>query len=65
MNVTLEHMDIDELVRFATGLDAALAQRPQAGDGTPEVSWGDVFFYYAPTGTIPAAQPFATIVTKD
>lgn len=26
---------------------------------------GDLFFYYAPDGVVPAGQPFATVVTKD
>src|SRR3712207_7250569 len=38
---------------------------PRPGDGSPEISWGDLFFYYAPDGVIPRGQPFATIVTKD
>lgn len=36
------------------------------GDGSPDISWGDTFFHYAPDGVVPTtAQPFATIVTKD
>ncbi len=42
-----------------------MVQRPGPGDGTPEVAWGDAFAYYSPDGGIPAAQPFATVVTKD
>jgi hypothetical protein len=42
-----------------------LALRPTPGDGSPEISWGDTFFYYAPDGAVPKTQPFATIVTKD
>lgn len=58
-------MDMDGILDHAATLDAVLVQRPQPGDGTPEISWGDAFIYYAPDGVIPAAQPFATIVTKD
>jgi hypothetical protein len=59
-------MTIDEVIDFVAGLDGVLTQRPQAGDGTPEIAWGDVFFYDAPDGTVPQnTQPFATIVTKD
>jgi hypothetical protein len=66
MNETLEHMGIDEIIRFLDGLDAGLALRPPPGDGSPEISWGDAFFYYAPDGEVPKkGQPFATIVTKD
>jgi len=42
-----------------------LVLRSEPGDGSPEISWGDVFFYYAPTGEVPTTQPLATIVTKD
>lgn len=43
-----------------------LAFRPGPGDGSPEISWGDTFFYYSPGGEVPTAtQPFATTVTKD
>jgi hypothetical protein len=66
MNATLEDMTIDEITEFAGGLDGVLAVRPGPGDGSPEISWGDTFFYYAPGGVVPAAgQPFATIVSKD
>jgi hypothetical protein len=58
-------MDSDDIIGYATRLDGVIALRPQPGDGSPEISWGDVFFYYAPDGQIPPTQPFATIVTKD
>ncbi|WP_440107247.1 DUF6194 family protein [Streptosporangium sp. H16] len=59
-------MSIDEIIEFLTGLDGVVILRPARGDGSPEISWGDTFFYYAPDGEVPAAtQPFATIVTKD
>lgn len=59
-------MTQDEIIAFVAGLDGTLAFRPAPGDGSPEISWGDTFFYYAPEGTVPGAgQPFATIVTKD
>ncbi|MFF1441966.1 DUF6194 family protein [Streptomyces sp. NPDC058295] len=59
-------MTIDEIIDFVGGLDGVLTIRPAPGDGTPEISWGDTFFYYAPDGTVPTtAQPFATVVTKD
>ncbi|WP_344920234.1 DUF6194 family protein [Streptosporangium oxazolinicum] len=59
-------MSIDEIIEFLSGLDGILILRPGPGDGSPELSWGDVFFYYAPDGEVPkATQPFATIVTKD
>jgi hypothetical protein len=59
-------MTIDEIISFVRGFDGALTLRPGPGDGSPELSWGDAFCYYAPEGAIPTAtQPFATVVTKD
>lgn len=59
-------MSIDEIIDVVTGFGGVLAYRPVAGDGSPEISWGDTFFYYAPDGQVPTTtQPFATIVTKD
>jgi hypothetical protein len=53
------------IIGFVEGLDGVLALRPGPGDGSPEIAWGDLFFYYAPDGVVPATQPFATIVTKN
>lgn len=58
-------MGIDDIIDHLLGLGGVLVLRPQPGDGSPQISWGDVFFYYAPDGVIPKTQPFATIVTKD
>jgi hypothetical protein len=58
-------MDIDAVIDHLVGLGDVVVQRPGPGDGTPEIAWGDVFLYYSPDGTVPAAQPFATVVTKD
>jgi len=58
-------MDIDEVMGDIESLEGVLALKPQPGDGTPEIAWGDAFFYYAPDGVVPQTQPFATIVTKD
>jgi hypothetical protein len=58
-------MSIDEITRDLETLDGVLTLRPGPGDGSPEISWGDLFFYYAPDGVVPKSQPFATIVTKD
>lgn len=66
MNVRLEPMDIDDNTALLERLDGMLILRPAPGDGTPEIAWGDSFFYYAPDGQVPTTtQPFATIVTKD
>jgi hypothetical protein len=58
-------MMIDHVATFVESLSDVLTLRPSKGDGSPEVAWGDVFFYYAPDGVLPPGQPFATIVTKD
>ena len=58
-------MSIDEIIAFTESLGGVLTLRPAPGDGSPEISWGDVFCYYAPDGVVPATQPFATVVTKD
>ncbi|GAA4547372.1 DUF6194 family protein [Amycolatopsis samaneae] len=58
-------MTTEEIIRFVGALDGVLALSPVPGDGSPEISWGDTFFYYAPDGVVPKGQPFATIVTKD
>jgi hypothetical protein len=58
-------MTIDELTAHVESLDGVLTLRPGPGDGTPELAWGDLFFYYAPDGQVPNGQPFATVVTKD
>ena len=59
-------MTIEEIIDFVEGLDGALAIRPGPDDGSPEISWGDTFFFYSPDGVVPrTTQPFATIVVKD
>ncbi|MFE3740569.1 DUF6194 family protein [Streptomyces sp. NPDC059096] len=59
-------MTMEEIIDFVKNLDGALAVRPGPGDGSPEISWGDTFFFYSPEGVMPeATQPFATIVTKN
>ncbi len=59
------HLTIEEITALLESLEGVLTLRPQPGDGSPEISWGDSFFYYAPDGVVPQTQPFATIVTKD
>ncbi|WP_407554444.1 DUF6194 family protein [Streptomyces sp. Pv4-95] len=59
-------MTIDEIIDFVTDLEEVLAVTPGPGDGSPEISWGDTYFFHSPDGvTATAAQPFATIVTKN
>lgn len=46
--------------------DGVLELAPSNGSEHPEISWGDHFFYYSPTGEVPRnRQPYATIITKD
>jgi hypothetical protein len=57
---------VDEIISFVESLGGVLTLRPVPGDGSPEIAWGDTFFYYSPDGVVPTAtQPFATIVTKN
>ena len=56
---------MDDIVERVRSWQGVLVLRPGPGDGSPEISWGDVFFYVAPDGKVPSGQPFATIVTKD
>ncbi|MFC7502138.1 DUF6194 family protein [Nocardioides sp. GCM10030258] len=58
-------MTIEEIIRQVESLGGVLTLRPSPGDGSPELAWGDLFFYYAPDGALPQGQPFATIITKD
>lgn len=58
-------MTPDDIDTFVQALGGVLVLRPHEGDGTPEVAWGDLFFYEAPDGVLPPGQPFATVVTKD
>jgi hypothetical protein len=58
-------MTIIEISDFVQSLGDVLTVSPVEGDGTPEIAWGDLFFYYAPDGVVPPGQPFATTVTKD
>jgi hypothetical protein len=58
-------MSVDEVRAYVENLGGVLVLAPVPGDGTPEVAWGDLFFYEAPDGVLPPGQPFATVVTKD
>jgi hypothetical protein len=37
-------MRIEEIVDLVTSLGGVLVLRPEPGDGTPEIAWGDLFF---------------------
>lgn len=56
---------IREYIRSALpGVDVQVAS---SHDGSPEIAWGDTFFYYDPHRRLEGAAkfPFVTIVTKD
>ncbi|MGY1673689.1 DUF6194 family protein [Geodermatophilus sp. SYSU D00710] len=63
--MSTDRTSIDDVVGLVEGLGGVLTLRPGPGDGSPEIAWGDLFFYYAPDGVVPRTQPFATVVTKD
>lgn len=55
----------DDLRTFLGHHKEVFIQVAGSGDGSPEIAWGDTFFYARkPSGEIPR-MPFATIVTKD
>src|SRR5690348_16306122 len=59
-------MSMEQILSEVRAYDGLLELAPAPGSGWPELSWGDIFFYYAPDGLVPHnRQPFATIVTKD
>ena len=59
-------MSIEQVLDVVRSFDGSLVLAPEEGSGTPEVAWGDLFFYYAPDGQVPTTgQPYATIVTKN
>ena len=61
-------MDETSITQYITdtfdGVDVVVASRDA---GSPEVAWGDTFFFYDPGRQLPPDRrfPFATIVTKD
>ncbi|GAA1805529.1 DUF6194 family protein [Agromyces neolithicus] len=59
-------MSMQQIIDTVRDFDGALVVIPGPGSGSPELAWGDAFFYYAPDGEMPQhVQPYATIVTKD
>ncbi|MEU6084505.1 DUF6194 family protein [Streptomyces sp. NPDC047108] len=57
---------MEQIIATVRGFDGALVVTPEPGDGHPELTWGDAFFYHAPDGRIPHhVQPYGTIVTKN
>lgn len=57
---------MDQIIETVRGFDGVLVLQPGPDDGTPEIAWGDAFFYYAPDGRVPTTvQPYGTVVTKN
>lgn len=50
--------------RFASN-SSVFIQIANSGDGSPEIAWGDTFFYVRDNSGEPKKMPFTTIVTKD
>jgi hypothetical protein len=57
----------EELIHRLASLPGVVAMTASEADGSPEVAWGDSFFFYDPDDSLPADRrfPFATIVVKD
>lgn len=59
-------MSMDQLLETIRTFDGILELAPTEGSPSPEIAWGDHFFYYAPDGEVPQReQPYATVVTKN
>lgn len=41
-------MTEDDVLGFVSGMDGVATQTAAEGDGSPEVAWGDSFFFYDP-----------------
>lgn len=58
-------MNQDEIRDYFSSNEAVYTQISAPGDGSPEIAWGDTFFYVRDGRGEPKKMPFATIVTKD
>ncbi len=60
-------MDIEGITRYITALPGVEVQVAREGDGSPEIAWGDSFFFFDPDRRLEGSRkfPFATIVIKD
>lgn len=58
-------MTQDDIRHYLGANDAVRIQIAADGDGSPEIAWGDTFFYVLDKNGEPRKMPFATIVTKD
>ena len=59
-------MDESAIRSYVGAFEGVRVMVASAADGSPEIAWGDTFFFYDPDDR-PAARrfPFVTIVTKD
>lgn len=58
-------MTQDEIREHLGANEMVLIQIADPGDGSPELAWGDIFFYIRDKRGEPKKMPFTTIVTKD
>ena len=59
-------MTIEQILAEVRSYAGLLELAPQKNSESPEVSWNDYFFYFAPDRIVPKnRQPYATIVTKN
>ena len=59
-------MEMREIIDAVSTFEGSLVVVPEEGGSSPEVAWGDAFFYYAPDGVMPErTQPYGTIITKN
>jgi len=59
-------MDMREIIDTVSTFEGSLVVIPEEGGSSPEVAWGDAFFYFAPDGVMPVrTQPYGTIMTKN
>lgn len=58
-------MTQDEIRALFAAHEAVHIQIAGAGDGSPELAWGDTFVSVRRENGVPNRMPFATLVTKD
>ena len=58
-------MTQDEIRERFGSNSSVFIQIANSGDGSPEIAWGDTFFYVRDNSGEPKKMPFTTIVTKD
>ncbi|MET7686499.1 DUF6194 family protein [Streptomyces sp. NPDC005483] len=57
---------MEQIIATVRGFDGALVVVPGPDGDSPEIAWGDAFFYCTPDGRVPRnTQPYGTIVTKN